>query len=87
MGLVFERVGCISEKQGDGDHVEVFERHGVVFFGFLFGFGEHVFVIEGNAVGDESTGGAGTNAHIDDGGDFPEFEDDAHSLGEENHPA
>ena len=86
VGLVGDGVGCVCEEKRDGDHVEVFECYGVVFFCFFFGFGQDVFVFEGDAIGDDGVG-SGADAHVYYGGDFPEFEEDAHSLGEENHPA
>ena len=45
-----------------------------------------MFVFEGDAVGEEGVGG-GADTDVDDGGYFPEFEEDAHSLREEDHPA
>ena len=44
-----------------------------------------MFVFEGDAVRDYGVWG-GADPDVDDGGDFPEFEDDAHSLGEQDHP-
>ena len=52
MCLVFEGVGGVRQEERDGDHVEVFECDGVVFFGFLFGFGEDLLVFKGDAVRD-----------------------------------
>ena len=44
-----------------------------------------MLVFEGDAVGDYGIWG-GADTDIDDSGDFPELENDAHSLREENHP-
>jgi hypothetical protein len=86
VGVVVQRVSSVGEEKGDGDHVEVFEGYGVVFFCFFFGFRELLLIFEGDAVGDDGVGG-GTDADVYYGGYFPEFEEDAHSLAEEDHPA
>lgn len=84
--IVFERVSSVSEEKWDGNHIEVFESHGVVFLGLFLGLGKNVLVFEGDAVGDDRVGCV-SDSDVDDRGDFPEFEEDAHSLGEEDHPA
>ena len=84
--IVFERVSSVSEEKWDGNHVEVFESHGVIFLGLFLGLGKNVLVFEGDAVGDDRVGRV-SDSDVDDRGDFPEFEEDAHSLGEEDHPA
>jgi len=87
MGFILERVASVGEKEGDSNHVEIFEGYGIVFFGLLFRLGENLFVFEGDAVGDQGVRGCGADADVDDSRDFPQLDEDAHSLGEENHPA
>ena len=85
MGFVLEGVGSVGEEERDGYDVDILECYGVVFFGFLLGFRENVFVFKGDPVWEEPIWGwAETN--VDYGGDFPEFENNTHDLGKENHP-
>ena len=45
-----------------------------------------MFVFEGDAIGDKGAWGR-ADADVYHGGDFPKFDEDAHALGEEDHPA
>jgi len=81
--VVGEGVTGVGEEKGDRDHIEIFECYSVVFFGFFFGFRKDVFVFKGNSVGDQGVGcRPDTNVHH--GSDFPEFDQDTHTLTKED---
>lgn len=45
-----------------------------------------MLVFEGDHVGNQRSGRRRTDTNVYDFGDFPEFEEDSHTLGGEDHP-
>lgn len=85
--LIVQRVDAVGDQERNTSNVHVLEGNLVVLLSLLLSLSQLLLVLEGDSVREEGSRCARTDSNIDNRSNLPEFNNYAHNLTSQDHPA